>query len=112
MSSPLFHLAMPDDWRAARDRGGPYEMSTRGLTLEAAGFIHLSFHHQVPVVAQRFYADVPDLVLLTIDPDALVDEVRVENLEGGTELFPHLYGPLPLDAVTGWAPLPRSPSPG
>jgi glutathione S-transferase len=96
----LFHLAMPDDWRAAVARGGPYEMSTRGLTLAEAGFIHLSFRHQVPVVAARFYGDVPDPVVLTIDPAALVDEVRTENLEGGTELFPHLYGPLPLAAVT------------
>ena len=102
-SDPLFHLAMPDDWRAARDRGGPYEMSTRGLTLEVAGFIHLSYPYQVAGVADRFYADVPDVVLLTIDPSALVDEVRAENLDGGTELFPHLYGPLPLAAVTGWA---------
>lgn len=99
----LFHLAMPQDWRAAQARGGFYEMSTRGLTLEAAGFIHLSYRHQVPVVAERFYADVPDLLVLTIDPALLVDEVRQENLEGGTELFPHLYGPLPLHAVTGWA---------
>lgn len=102
MTDRLFHLALPDDWQAAVVRGGPYEMSTRGLTLEAAGFIHLSFRHQVPVVAERFYSDVRDLLVLTIEPGALVGsspEVRVENSEGGTELFPHLYGALPLYAV-------------
>ena len=102
MTERLFHLAIPDDWQAAVARGGPYTISTRGLTLEEAGFIHLSFRHQVPGVAERFYSDVPDLVVLTIEPGALVGasvEVRVENLEGGTELFPHLYGALPLYAV-------------
>jgi glutathione S-transferase len=101
----LFHLAVPDDWQAAVARGGPYEMSTRGLTLEAAGYIHLSYRHQVPVVAERFYADIADPLVLTIEPGALTDEVRVENLEGGSELFPHLYGPLPLYAVVAVAPL-------
>ena len=100
----LFQLAIPDDWQAAVVRDGPYMISTRGLTLETAGFIHLSFRHQVPVVAARFYADVQDLLVLTIESDALVGaslEVRVENLEGGAEPFPHLYGPLPLYAVVG-----------
>jgi len=44
-------------------------------------------------------------VLLTIDPTKLRAEVRVEAVPGG-ERFPHLYGPLPLDAVTHVAAVP------
>jgi uncharacterized protein (DUF952 family) len=51
-------------------------------------------------VAQRFYADVSELVLLTIDPDRLtapvVDEPPADGID---ELFPHVYGPIPVDAV-------------
>lgn len=46
----------------------------------------------------RFHG-VPDLVLLEIDPARVAAELRWENLEDGSELFPHLYGPLPVDAV-------------
>jgi uncharacterized protein (DUF952 family) len=50
------------------------------------------------VLAARF-GGVPRLMLLEIDLDRAGVEVRWENLEGGTELFPHLYGPLAVAAV-------------
>jgi uncharacterized protein (DUF952 family) len=95
---PLFHIARRADWERAR-RDGAYRVSTLGRTLEQEGFIHLSFAHQVPGVARRFYRDEPDLVLLELDPAALRAELRVEPVPGGDERFPHLYGPLPPDAV-------------
>ena len=52
-------------------------------------------------VAQRLFRGRRDLVLVRIDPDVLEPEVRLENLEGGDELFPHIYGELDLSAVTG-----------
>jgi uncharacterized protein (DUF952 family) len=56
-------------------------------------------------VARRLFRGRPDMVLLRIDPDLLESEVRLENLEGGDELFPHIYGDLDLSAVTGLEPL-------
>jgi uncharacterized protein (DUF952 family) len=50
-------------------------------------------------VLEARFAGVPGLVLLEIDLDRVGVEVRWENLEGGTEPFPHLYGPLPVAAV-------------
>jgi uncharacterized protein (DUF952 family) len=50
-------------------------------------------------VADQAYGGRRRVVLLTIDRARLTDEVRMENLVGGDELFPHLYGELPLDAV-------------
>jgi uncharacterized protein (DUF952 family) len=57
-------------------------------------------------VARRFYAGRSDMVLLRIDPAMLNCEVRHENLEGGSTLFPHVYGPLPVDAVIEVIPFP------
>lgn len=98
----LYHLALRPEWQAAR-ADGVYRRSTRGLALESVGFIHLSSAHQVPATASRFYADLPAgaVLLLTIDPQRLAAaglEVRFALADGG-EPFPHLYGPLPLEAV-------------
>ena len=47
---------------------------------------------------ERFYADACEVLLLEIDPDAVNAPLRADAIPSG-ELFPHLYGPLPLKAV-------------
>jgi glutathione S-transferase len=97
----LYHLALPSDWQQARQLGD-YRISTRGQSLQQVGFIHASYAHQLERTHQCFYSDVSDLRVLVIDPDRLAAygiEVRPEAAPGSGELFPHLYGPLPLDAV-------------
>ena len=97
----LYHLALAADWQQARQLG-EYRISTRGQSLEQVGFIHASYADQLKGTHQRFYADVSDLRLLVIDPTRLAAHgiaVRPEAAPGSGELFPHLYGPLPLDAV-------------
>lgn len=97
----LYHLALAADWQQARQLG-EYRISTRGQSLEQVGFIHASYADQLEGTHQRFYADVSDLRLLVIDPTRLAAHgiaVRPEAAPGSGELFPHLYGPLPLDAV-------------
>jgi uncharacterized protein (DUF952 family) len=106
----VFHIAEARDWDAAA-AAGLYRRSTRGRSLEEVGFIHCSHRHQVERVANAAYRDAGPLYLLTIDPDRLgKTERRDESSDGGTETFPHLYGPLPLNAVIEVAPL--QPSPG
>ncbi len=101
----IFHIAESRDWEAARESGGPYEVSTRGRTLAEVGFIHASRdEEQAHRVQLAFYADLDDLVLLTIDPDGL--DVRDEPV--GDDVFPHLYGPLPIEAVIDVQPLPQT----
>ena len=96
---PLHHLAMPEDWAAAFAHG-EYTMSTRGRTLADEGFIHCSTRAQVEATANRFYGDVDELVLLTIDPTKVPSEIKWERPAPGVdELFPHIYGPLPIPAV-------------
>jgi uncharacterized protein (DUF952 family) len=69
------------------------------LAFEADGFIHCSYAHQLAQVAEHHFRGGTDLVVLEIDPTALSCTVIDENLEGGGELFPHIYGRLPMAAV-------------
>ncbi len=108
----LYHLALSGDWQAARSADADYCISTRGRTLAEVGFIHLSQVDQVAATAGRFYGDLPagTVKLLCIDPARLQKaglSVRHEPAPGTGELFPHLYGPLPLEAVVHsevWTP--------
>jgi uncharacterized protein (DUF952 family) len=99
MDSLIFHIADPQRWQQARTRGR-YEESTRDASLADVGYIHCSFAHQVETVANFLYNDWPGaLVLLEIDTAQLASPVRVENLDGGTDEFPHVYGPIDCLAV-------------
>jgi len=95
----IYHMALPDDWAAAFQTG-EYTMSTRGRSLADEGFIHASTYEQIEGTANRFYADVDQLVLLTIDTSRVSADIRWEPPAPGIdELFPHIYGPLPIGAV-------------
>lgn len=94
----IFHIADRDRWLQSMSTGS-YTASTIGRELHEEGFIHLSTEAQLPFVSGAFYRDVPNLVLLHVDESKLAAELRVEQLEGAPEPFPHLYGPLNVDAV-------------
>src|SRR6478735_3896349 len=97
--SAIFHVTSETDWAQAR-RDGEYRLSTRGVTLKDQGFIHCSTAEQVERIANAVYADFDGwLVVLEIQTDRLPVEVRHENLDGGSEPFPHIYGALPVSAV-------------
>jgi uncharacterized protein (DUF952 family) len=72
------------------------------------GYIHFSTASQAPETAARHFAGQGDLVLVAINAGALGDGLRWEPSRGG-DLFPHLYGPLRLDAVRWVRPLPLGP---
>jgi uncharacterized protein (DUF952 family) len=65
----------------------------------AEGFIHCSYLHQIEGVLKRHFPGRSGLVLLEIDVARLHCRIIDENLEGGSELFPHVYGKLPMSAV-------------
>jgi glutathione S-transferase len=102
VDQPLFHLALKGDWEQAQD-SGTYQWSTRGMRLTEVGFIHCSWQEQVPKTFERFYADAGEIVLLEIDPIRLNSPLRADAIPTG-ELFPHLYGPLPIEAVRSITP--------
>ncbi|GAA4204047.1 DUF952 domain-containing protein [Streptosporangium oxazolinicum] len=99
----ILHLALASDWESAR-QAGEYRVSTIGRTLDEVGFIHAcADHEQLRGVVERFYRDVADpLVLLSVDPTGL--DVRMEAGDDAPGAFPHIYGPLPITAVTSALP--------
>jgi uncharacterized protein (DUF952 family) len=88
-------------WRQA-EREGEF----RGADVDRRdGFIHFSTAAQVAETAARHFAGANDLVLVAVDTGLLDRQLEWEPSRGG-DLFPHLYGPLALSAVTWVAPLP------
>lgn len=104
----IYHIAFRTDWADAV-AAGEYHVSTRGRTVEQEGFIHASTAGQVAGVANAFYADADaeGLLVLVIDPERLTAPLRYDPVPGAPEPFPHIYGPLNVDAVTGTAELRR-----
>ncbi|WP_261970559.1 DUF952 domain-containing protein [Prosthecodimorpha staleyi] len=104
MSDKIFKIANAAAWTAAealgRFDGAPVDL--------ADGYIHLSTRAQVAETAARHFAGQADLVLVAVDPASLGAALRYEPSRGG-QLFPHLYGHLPLSAVAWTAPLPLGP---
>ena len=61
------------------------------------GFIHFSTAAQLPGTLAKHYAGRADLLLIAVDADALGGALRWEAARDG-DLFPHLYGALPVAA--------------
>jgi uncharacterized protein (DUF952 family) len=102
MTQPLiYHMCRAAEWQAA-EASGAYPGSSQD---EADGFIHFSTASQIVASAARHRAGQRDLVLLAVDPAPLGAALRWERSRGG-ELFPHLYGTLPVAAVRRVSPLP------
>ncbi len=106
----IFHIALTTDWAQAV-AAGEYRVSTLGRTLEEEGFLHMSYDAQWAGVLAAYYRDVTEpLVLLEVDPDRVGSPVVVEPPPGapeGAEAYPHVYGPLPVEAVVAVHPDPR-----
>jgi uncharacterized protein (DUF952 family) len=100
----IHHMCREEEWAAAKLSG-----SYPGSSQDAAdGFIHFSTASQIVESAARHRAGQTGLVLLSVPARLLGDALKWEPSRGG-ELFPHLYGPLPVDAVTAADPLPLGP---
>ena len=92
--SIIFHIADRKGWERGRETG-----SYRPAMFASEGFIHCSTAEQVIPVANNRFRGQSGLVLLAIDTDRVTHPIRYENLEGGEELFPHIYGELDPGAV-------------
>jgi uncharacterized protein (DUF952 family) len=92
----IFHITSEQEAIAAQSTGEYIPQR-----FDEEGFIHCSYERQVAGVLDRIFKGRTDLVLLEIDPARLACRVIDENLEGGSELFPHVYGRLSMSAVVG-----------
>ena len=93
--SLIFHLTTRDDW--VRQVWTP---EYRHPSLKSEGFIHASTAEQVVATANRYYAGRSDMALISIDTARLKSDLRWELAASLGEEFPHIYGPVNLDAVT------------
>ena len=94
----IFHITDTATWTLSQ-QNGMHTGSTRGIDLAEEGYIHCSTAEQWPGVIERYYADADDLVLLHIDETRLTSPLVYEQLPGMPEAFPHIYGPINVDAV-------------
>lgn len=102
----FYHIAYESDWAEALNVG-EYRISTKGRTLEEQGFIHGGTTSQVAPVANMIYGDDDGLIVLVIDENKLRSELRYDDVHGWDSPFPHIYGPLNIDAVTETCALTR-----
>lgn len=100
-TTPIYHMCRRDEWRLAQ-QAGVYGGSSQDM---ADGFIHFSTSGQIRESAARHRAGQDGLVLLVVDAAPLGKTLRWEASRGG-DPFPHLYGVLPLDAVSAVHDLP------
>ena len=88
MTGTAYKILAAEEWRAAVAEGR-YEGSAVDL---ADGYIHMSTGEQLVETARRHYAGRDDLARFGAD--------LVWEPSRGGDLFPHLYAPLPVAAVT------------
>ncbi len=103
----IYKIAPAALWRQAQDKG---RFDGAPIDLED-GFIHFSTAAQAEETATKYFSGHADLLLIAVDAKRLGEGLRFEPARGGA-LFPHLYTPLPLDAVAFAKPLPLKPGGG
>ena len=94
MSGKIYHITSAARWDDAQNVG---KYIPPNFAKEQ--FIHCSYSHQILTVAHRFYRGQSGLVILVIESSKINSSLIEENLEGGIELYPHLYSVLPIQAV-------------
>jgi len=97
----IYKICSRAEWQAAEARG-----AFRGSAVDLRdGFIHFSAAAQLAETAAKHFAGQSDLMLIAADAEALGAALKWERSRND-ELFPHLYGALPLAAVRWARPLP------
>ena len=95
----ILHITQRQSWQSAQTVG-----AYRADSLDSEGFIHCSTTEQVVRVANSFYKGQSDLVLLCIETEQLQSPLKWEKPVPETdphssEVFPHIYGAINLEAV-------------
>lgn len=96
----IYHVTDQTTWQKAINKG-KYE----GDTYTQEGFIHCCLPNQLDFVISTWFAERADVIILEIETEYLIAELKMENLEGGEPLFPHVYGIINLDAIVAQYPI-------
>ena len=101
MAKTIYTIVPASLWQNAKDAG-----IFKGAAIDLAdGYIHFSTAAQAKETAARHFAGQDGLLIVSVDGEKLGDALVYEPSRGG-DLFPHLYGVLPLSAVLWEKPLP------
>lgn len=92
----IYHITKNDDWQNAKKLG-----IYNNQSLETQGFIHCAAKEQVVEIASQLFSNDDDLILLKINEEKTKYAVVYENLDNGSDLYPHIYGPIEIDTVEG-----------
>jgi len=91
----IYKVVSRDAWRDAEAVG-----YFSGASIDIAdGYIHFSIASQLVETVKRHFAGQANLLIIGVDTGKLGDALKWESSRGG-DLFPHLYGVLPLSATT------------
>ena len=90
----IYHITTATEWADAQQKG--YYAS---LALKEEGFIHCSEERQIPDVLNRYFTGKTNLVRLVIDTAKLKSQLIYDWSNAIEDTFPHVYGPINLDAV-------------
>ncbi len=101
MSTIIYKIVSADLWQAA-EKAGTFAGAGIDLT---DGYIHFSTGAQAKRTAELYFHGQPNLLLVAVDGESLSEALKYEPSRGG-DLFPHLYGTLPLTSVLWVKPLP------
>ena len=97
----ILHITTHSDWETAVSHP-PYTTAS----LQSDGFIHCSTPAQAVYAANEHFKGQTGFKLLCIDEDLVTAKVVYEDCYETGLKFPHIYGPLNLDAVTAVLPFP------
>lgn len=103
MQTPTAYKVLTAEQMAMLERDGSFAGAPIDL---ADGYVHLSTAAQLTETVDKHFAGESDLWVAAVDLPALGTAVKWEPSRGG-QLFPHIYGPLPLSAVVAYGPLQR-----
>lgn len=103
--SLIYHITTQAEWDAAQARG-----FVGAASLRTEGFIHCSRQHQLLNVARRFFPGQRGLVVLAVEEAGVAAALVNEGPHGANDpfamdVFPHVYGTIPVAAVVAWAHL-------
>jgi uncharacterized protein (DUF952 family) len=88
----IYHIVLPEIWEHLNAE------IYKPASLDDEGFVHCSFREQLDGVIERYYSNAESLIVLELETDRLMSRV-INEPSTGNEIYPHIYGPINLDAV-------------
>jgi uncharacterized protein (DUF952 family) len=90
----IYHITTMPQWLEAQSKG-KYESDS----LADEGYIHCSEENQIPGVIERYFKGKKELIKLVIETEKLSSPIYFDWSPSIEDTFPHIYGPINLDAV-------------